>query len=118
MKGKVCIKLTLLAFIIMFASHGQVFSQEGLKAGVMEQQKELQGAESPHINTGNGPGGEKPVPAIQSLRPAIPAQQIRPSGPAQSLRPSGPAQQMRPSDPAQTLRPSGPAQQMRPSTTK
>ena len=62
------------------------------------------------INTGNGPGGEKPDPSYQQTRPAAPAQSLRPAAPAQQMRPADPRQLMRPAEPAQTMRPASPQQ--------
>ena len=62
------------------------------------------------INTGNGPGGERPATPAQQMRPAAPAQQMRPRAPAQRMRPAAPVQQMRPATPAQQMRPRAPAQ--------
>jgi len=60
------------------------------------------------INTGNGPGGEKPDPSYQQTRPAAPAQSLRPAAPAQQMRPAAPHQSMRPASPIQRMRPAKP----------
>lgn len=76
-----------------------------------------------HINTGDGPGGDKPSPTyrqtrptipIQSQRPTRPAQDMRPTAPTQSMRPTAPVRNMRPTVPIQSQRPTGPAQNIRP----
>jgi len=54
-----------------------------------------------YINTGDGPGGDKPASSYQQTRPTAPAQQMRPTAPQQSMRPTAPAQRMRPTRPKQ-----------------
>lgn len=60
---------------------------------------------TPYVNDGEGPGGDKPSPVIQKIRPSTPSQTMRPSGPTQTMRPSGPAATMRPSTPNLTIPP-------------
>ncbi|MEA3224198.1 MAG: hypothetical protein U9P49_13685 [Thermodesulfobacteriota bacterium] len=52
-----------------------------------------------YINTGDGPGGDKPASSYQQTRPTAPAQSLRPTAPAQRMRPTAPAQRMRPTAP-------------------
>ncbi len=54
-----------------------------------------------YINTGDGPGGDKPASSYQQTRPTAAAQQMRPAAPQQSMRPTAPAQRMRPTGPKQ-----------------
>jgi len=53
------------------------------------------------INTGDGPGGEKPTSALQQTRPTRPVQALRPTKPIQHMRPTRPKQTMRPTRPVQ-----------------
>jgi len=146
------VKAIVLKAIMGFLATGLVLSAhsfaaaEGLsdKTGRMtnEFQDEGRPAESAMINTGNGPGGERPsgrfdvtlpdeppeigfggngmghfagrTSSAQTMRPAKPAQKVRPAKSAQTMRPSDPAQKVRPADPAQTMRPAKPAQKVRP----
>lgn len=69
------------------------------------QERGLVSSEELGISTGNGPGGEMPLPSAQEMRPGAPVgQQMRPSAPV--------GQQMRPSAPVgQKMRPGAPVSQ-------
>lgn len=87
-------------------SYDNPMKQDDLTPGVNQQGRSSQ--EGVRINTGNGPGGEKPAAALQGTRPAAPQQALRPQGPTQQLRPAAPQQTLRPHRPVQQTRPAAP----------
>lgn len=136
MNKKRYFKMAVYVLFFVFVFGGQVLAQEEevqsrpnpLEKAAGQEAAQPQGwiiKEVNEINTGNGPGGERPATPAQQMRPAAPeqqmrprtpAQQVRPRAPKQQMRPRVPAQQMRPADPAQKVRPAAPEQQMRPHT--
>jgi hypothetical protein len=137
--------LFFLAMVLILSSQSFA-AAEGIKDNTGRRrndfQDEWESAESARINTGNGPGGERPtdrfgvtlpdeppetgfyptgqdhfggrMPSEETMRPAHPAQAMRPRRPAQTVRPADPAQSLRPRAPVQSMRPRRPAGTMRP----
>lgn len=135
MERKVFLNTLMFFLITMFVLCGQASSEQKTGPGlqpISDQQQELAGKDSPQINTGDGPGGEMPSPAVQRVRPSAPAQALRPTAPAQQMkpmepeqavrpqapRPASPEQSLRPQKPLQQMRPAKPAQQMRPAAPR
>ncbi|MFP4452899.1 MAG: hypothetical protein ACLFPI_05965, partial [Desulfobacterales bacterium] len=127
MNKKRYFKVAVYILFFVFVFGGQVLAQEEEepiqsrpnppeeKAGQeTAQPQEWIIKEVNEINTGNGPGGERPATPAQQMRPATPEQKMRTAAPEQQMRPRTPAQQMRPRAPEQQVRPRTPAQQVRP----
>ncbi|MFO7816872.1 MAG: hypothetical protein R6V39_04225 [Desulfovibrionales bacterium] len=127
MNKKRYFKMPVYVLFFVFVFGGQVLAQEEeepiqmrpnpLEKVAGQEAAQPQGwiiKEVNEINTGNGPGGERPVVSEQQMRPATPAQQMRPRAPEQQMRPRAPEQQIRPRTPAQQMRPAAPVQQIRP----
>jgi len=69
-------------------SHKNPMSQDVRKQGATRQG--VGKNQKLYINTGDGPGGDKPASSYQQMRPTAPAQNMRPSAPSQSMRPTAP----------------------------